>query len=397
MKEIKKRAVELSDQIISWRRDLHQIPELDLDLPKTRGYILARLNEMGIPYRTFQGNSSIVATIIGGKPGKAVALRADMDALHITETTGLPYASTNGNMHACGHDNHAAMLLGAAKILQERKAEIPGTVKLFFQCAEEGSGGAEDLIRDGVMENPDVGAVFGQHVGQLLADLPPGYIGFYPGGFMASRDSFIITVKGKGGHGATPAECIDPVVISAHLVLALQELVSRECAGTDMAVLTIGSIHGGEVYNVIPDTVELGGAIRCLDEAVRQKLDRRIPEVCEGICQTYRASCEIEFEKGYPVTYNDDGLTQFTYEIARDLFGEDEVGYVKKPMMSSEDFAFYAQKCPGSFWFLSTRPTDRPAYPNHSSNFVADDQWIYRGTAILAASALKWLQEAVDK
>ena len=394
MKEIKQRAAALSDQIIAWRRDLHQIPELDLDLPQTRAYVLARLDEMGIPYQTFEGNSSVVATITGGKPGKAAALRADMDALHITETTGLPYASTNGNMHACGHDGHTAMLLGAAKLLSERKAEIPGTVKLIFQSGEEGSGGAEDLIRAGAMDDPKVGAVFGQHIGMLIPSLPPGYMGFYPGAFTASRDSFIITVKGKGGHGAEPADCVDPIVISSHLVLALQELVSRECAGTDMAVLTIGSIHGGHVYNIIPDEVKLGGAIRCLDEGVRANLGRRIPEVCDYVTKTFRGTYEIDYEIGYPVTINDEDLTRFTCDIALEMFGPEYVGYVKKPMMISEDFAFYARECPGSFWFFSTKPSDRDAFPNHCSDFIADDKWLWRGTALMAAAALRWLEEA---
>lgn len=396
MTDIKAKAIELSDQIIAWRRDLHRIPELDLDLPKTRAYVLARLDEMGIPYRTFHGNSSVEATIIGGKPGKAVALRADMDALHITETTGLPYASTNGNMHACGHDNHAAMLLGAAKILMDMKKDIPGTVKLFFQCGEEKSGGAEDMIRNGVMDEPKVEAVFGQHVGQMLPGLKPGQMAFFPGSFMASRDSFVITVRGKGGHGSSPEEAVDPIVISAHLVLALQELIAREIGGTDSAVLTIGAIHGGEVYNIIPDVVTLGGAIRCLDEKIRQYLDTRIPEVCESICKAFRGSYEIDFEKGYPVTVNDESLTRFTYETALEMFGEEDVVIADKPMMGSEDFSFFSQKCPGSYWVLSTTPEDRPAYPNHNSNFVADDRWLYRGTAVIAASAVRWLENASD-
>lgn len=393
MKEILNEARQIEKDIIGWRHDLHQIPELDLDLPQTQSYVCSILDDLGIPYQTFRGNSSICAVLTGGKPGRTVALRSDMDALHIQEETGLPFASTNGNMHACGHDTHMAMMLGAARILSERREELPGTVKFLFQVGEEGSGGAADMIKNGVMENPRVDAVFGQHVGELTSELGPGHFGFFPGRFMASRDNFVITIHGKGCHGSHPAQGVDPIVISAYVITALQTLVSREAEVDNPGVLTIGAIHGGEVYNIIPDEVVLQGAIRCLSEEYRKYFEQRIREVCEGVCKTMRGSCTIEYFYGYPVTENDPEMTHFAMETAQMVLGEEEAQQLTHPLTGSEDMSFFLQECPGSYWIISAPPKEGEAYPNHSPHFMIDESMLHKGAAVMASVAWRWLQE----
>ena len=393
MNEILNAAQMLQEEIVQCRRTLHAIPELDLDLPKTRAYICAQLDALEIPYRTFPGNSSICAWIHGNTAGHTVGLRADIDALHITEETGLAYASHNGNMHACGHDAHAAMLLGAAAILKKLQNRLCGNVTLLFESGEEGSGGARDLIAAGVLDDPPVDILFGHPAGLLSPELPDGAFGFYPGTFMASRDTFYITVKGQGCHGSTPAAGVDPVTVSAYLITALQTLVSRECNGTDSAVLTIGSIPGGVVYNIIPDPVLLQGAIRCLDETKRAELEQRIRELATGLCTSMRAQCEVVFEHGYPVLVNDADATTFAAKCARDLFGQQSVCMLKHPLMSSEDMSFFLQERPGCYWCFSTPPASGPHYPNHSPRFQIDDSTLYRGAALLATVAMRWLAE----
>ena len=360
MNDILKAAQALRNDIAAWRRALHAIPEMDRDLPQTRAFVCSRLEALGIPYRTFEGDSSVCAWIRGGGSGGTVALRADMDALHITELTGLPYASTNGNMHACGHDAHTAMLLGAASILRGMGETLRGNVTLLFQSGEEGSGGAERMIAAGALDEPPVDVVFGQHAGQLSPELPGGMFGFYPGTFMASRDTFYLTVRGQGCHGSTPAAGVDPVVVSAYLITALQTLVSRECNGTDTAVLTIGSIHGGEVYNIIPDQVELQGAIRCLDEGKRAELERRITELAKGLCASMRAECDVAFEHGYPVLVNDDGATAFAAGCARELLGGGAVRMLRQPLMSSEDMSLLPAEKAGVLLVLRHAAGRRP-------------------------------------
>jgi len=395
MDGILKQAKLESQKIISWRREFHKIPELDLSLSNTSELVKKALDEMGIPYKTFPSHSGIVALIEGFDCtglSKTVGLRADMDALPVRELAAVPYASQNDFMHACGHDGHMAMLLGAAKLLAQNRQDLYGRVKLIFQPGEELSGGAFRMIEEGVLLNPNVDVLFGQHVGMLSAELPAGHFGFYPGSFMASRDSFIINIKGKGCHGAVPAEGVDPVVISAQIITALQTLVSREINGTDQAVLTIGAIHGGETYNIIPETVTMKGAIRCMNEEQRMYFEKRIRGVCTGISEAMRGSCTIEYEHGYPVTNNDPKTTQFVIETAKELFGKEAVRILSKPLMGSEDMSFFLQKRPGCYWLLSTPPKDKEAYPNHSPYFEIDDEYLYLGAALMAQTAVKWLK-----
>lgn len=342
MKNILTQAEDIKSEITNWRRDLHQIPELGLDLPLTRSYICNVLDDLNIPYSLFDKHSGIVALIKGNNVGQkinTVGLRADMDALPIIEKTDLSYTSKNNNMHACGHDAHMAMLLGAAKLLSQQKNEILGNVKLIFEPSEELSGGAECMIKEKALENPNVDVIFGQHAGYMSPELFAGNFGFYSGPFMASRDTIYITVRGKTCHGALPAAGVDPIVISAQIITALQTLISREINGIDMVALTIGSIHGGETYNVIPDEVNMIGALRCLDIEIKNFLQTRIQEVCEGICKALRAECDITYEEGFPITVNDKSMTVFARSCAEELFGTDKVQTLNSPLMTSEDMS----------------------------------------------------------
>ncbi len=254
----------LQEELVKMRRELHQIPEFGLDLPETQKYVTDKLDELGIPYKCSGTDSSIIAEIKGGQPGKTVALRADMDALKITEANDVDYKSKHeGLMHACGHDNHITMLLGAAKVLNAHKAEIKGNVRLLFQTAEELSKGAEIMIKDGAMDGVD--AVFGQHIGSIInKDIPAGKVIITPGCCMASFDRFVIHVKGTGCHGSTPEKGTDPITMASHIVINLQEIIAREVSAVKAAVVTIGYFHGGDAYNAIPSEVEIEGTIRAL-------------------------------------------------------------------------------------------------------------------------------------
>jgi amidohydrolase len=380
----------IENEIIYWRRELHKIPELNNELPKTVKYILNQLEKMGIEAKKLS-SSGIVGLIRGNKPGKTIAIRADMDGLPIKEDTGLFFASTNDNMHACGHDAHVAMLLGAAKILKRYEENISGNVKLLFQPAEEKDGGAKPMIEEGVMENPHVDAVFGQHTGNLFKDIKNGQIGICHGNMMASQDHFIIKIKGKGSHGAYPASGVDPIAISANVITALQTLVSRETNGTDSAVLTIGRINGGKTYNIIPSEVEIEGTVRTLNKKNRVKYEKRIKEIVEGITMTMRGSCEIEYVHGYPPVINNIEFTDFLTKSAAKVVGEKNVVEIKAPSMGSEDMAYFLEKVPGTYFFLASIPKGI-VYPHHNSKFDIDESVLWKGTAVLAQTAIDWLK-----
>jgi amidohydrolase len=395
MMEIIEQASGLKDQIAGWYKEFHQIPELDLELPLTSSLIRRILDEMVVPYETFAHHSGIVATISGtaSNQGKTVALRADIDALPIKELSNLSYASKNDNMHACGHDGHTAMLLGAGKILSSNRDMIKGTVRLIFQPGEETSGGAMRMLDGGVFRNPRVDMVLGQHISILTPELPAGHFGFYSGPFMASRDKFHILIKGKGGHGAMPDKSIDPIIIAAHLITALQSLVSREISATDAAVLTVGTINGGEASNIIPETVEMTGTVRCLDEKIRDFMENRMREVCYGVCASFRASCTVTYERGYPVACNDPVITEYVIETATTLFGADKIHRLHVPLMGSEDMAFFLQATPGSYWFLSTPSPNQSGADIHSPQFKLDDSLLYLGTALMSQVSIDWLSK----
>ena len=379
----------LQNDLVALRRRFHQIPELGEDLPEPRALLCAELDAMGIPYKKNALDSGVVALIEGGKPGKVVALRADMDGLPIAEATGLPFASRHeGRMHACGHDTHITMLLGAAKVLNEHKADLKGTVKLIFQTGEETCTGSQIMLKEGVMENPHVDAVFGMHIGTIIdPNIPAGTVIVTPGCCMASYDHFVLHVTGKGCHGSTPEKGVDPIVVVSNIVLALEEIVAREVPSTKAAVVTIGRIHGGIAYNAIPGEVEIEGTTRALEEEVRQYLGKRIGEIAAGIARSYRAECKYEMIWGAAPVVNDDEMARLAAGAAVKVLGEDGViTSVPAPNMGGEDFAFYLRERPGAFMFLSSSNREKHTDgPHHNPRFDVDEDVFWKGSAVFVS------------
>lgn len=375
---------DLQEYIVGLRRDLHQIPELGLNLPETSNYVAAELDKLNIPYVRSKIDSGIIATIQGGKPGKTICLRADMDALPITEETGLPFASKHvGCMHACGHDTHTAMLLGAGKVLQAHRDELAGTVRLLFQTSEEQSRGAEAMIANGGVEGAD--AVFGTHIGTIIdKTIPSGTFIVTPGCCMAAFDKFVIKVKGTGCHGSTPEKGVDPVNIAAHVVLALQAITTREVNATRPLVLTIGKIAGGSQYNIIPNEVVIEGTIRTLEEDLRQYTARRIGEIAQATAQVFGGSVDYEMIWGAPPVINDEGMAALAAKAAKAVLGEEKViTQVKAPNMGGEDFAYYLEKVPGAFMFLSSaNPEKGTDVAHHNPKFDVDEDVFWEGAAV---------------
>ena len=382
-----KECKELQEYIVGLRRDLHQIPEVGKELPETSAYVAAELDKIGIPYVRSEKDSGILAVIQGGKPGKTICLRADMDALPITEATGLPFASRHeGCMHACGHDTHTAMLLGAGKVLWAHKDELAGTVRLMFQTAEEQSRGAEVMIENGGVEGAD--AVFGTHIGTILDKTIPAGTFIVPSGCcMAAFDKFFIKIHGKGCHGSTPEKGIDPVNIAAHIVLALQAITTRELNATRPLVLTIGKIQGGSQYNVIPDEVVIEGTIRTLEEEVRQFTAKRIGEIAEATAAVFGGTVDYEMVWGAPPVINDDAMAAMAAKAAKAVLGEDKViTKLPAPNMGGEDFAYYLQKLPGAFMFLSSsNPEKGTDVSHHNPKFDVDEDVLWEGAAVFTA------------
>lgn len=381
------------ESIINWRRDLHKIPELELNLKQTVSYVENELQKMDIPYKKLVDGNAIVALISSGKEGKTIGLRADMDALPIKEETNLSFASTNGNMHACGHDAHTSMLLGAAKVLNENKNAFKGNVKLLFQPGEEYPGGAKPMIDEGAMENPHVDRVIGLHNGFINPSVEPGKIGIKEGPVMASMDRFYIKVKGHGGHGAYPDRTVDSVAIACEIVGALHKIISREVETTKPAILSVTQIHGGFNQNILPDTVEMEGTVRATDENVRKFIASRIEEIAKGIAKSFRADAEVIYDYKYPVVINDESFTKFFKNVATDLIGAENIVTLKDPIMGGEDMAYFLQQAPGTFFFLSNPKDKENPAPHHNSKFDIDESYLYIGTALFVNTAIKYLNE----
>lgn len=377
---------ELNDYLVGIRRNLHQIPELSTDLPKTQAAVCAELDKLGIEYKKNNADSGIIGIIKGGKPGKTILLRADMDALHITEQTGLPFASTNGCMHACGHDAHAAMLLGALKVINKNKDKLNGNVKFVFQTGEETCKGAKIAIKEGVLDGVD--AVFGMHIGSILdPKIPSGTFIVIPGCCMASYDRFILKVKGTGCHGSTPEKGVDPVTIASHIVISLQEVIAREIAAPSPAVITIGKIGGGFAYNVIPNEVEIEGTTRAFDDGVRQFMAKRIGEISSSVAATFRGSCDYEMDWGAPPVINDAEMAKLAGNAAIRVLGAENVQTSRpSPNMAGEDFAYYLAERPGAFMFLSSSdPAKHTDIPHHNPKFDVDEDVLHQGSAVFVA------------
>ncbi len=383
----------VEEDMIRWRRDLHRIPELGLELPKTSAYVQGVLDELGIEYKTLVNGNAIVGLIHGGQEGPVMALRADMDALPIREETGLEFASDNGKMHACGHDGHTAMLLGATKVLQENRNLIKGKVKLLFQPGEEYPGGALPMIEEGAMEDPKVDAVMGIHNGHIFPEIPKGMVGIKYGPMMASMDRILLKIKGKGAHGAYPHDSIDPISMSFQIGTALQTLVSRETKPVDPVVLSICRIEGGFNQNIIPGMVEMEGTVRTLNRETRSRIARRIEELSKGIAQSMRGDAELTYDFKYPPLINDEEFTRFFRDIAVKVVGEEKIFEMKEPVMGGEDMAYFLEKAPGTFIFLNNpKEIDGAIYPHHNSKFDIDESYFKVGAALFVQTVFDYLK-----
>lgn len=392
-------------KVIAWRRDIHQNPELGNREVRTSALVAAHLKALGLEVRTGVAHTGVIGVLRGGKPGPIVALRADMDALPVTEEVDLPFRSTAkaewggrevGVMHACGHDNHTAILMGVAEILAGMRAQLPGTVKFLFQPAEEGTppgedGGAKMMVAEGALEDPKVDAIFGLHVFPYEV----GSIVYKPEGIMAASDTLEITVRGRQTHGALPWEGIDPIVVSSQIVLGLQTIVSRQADLTKApAIVTIGSIQGGNRYNIIPDDVKLTGTIRSFDPAMRLDIHDRIRRTAENIAEAGGATATVKITFGSVVTYNDPALTQRMGPTLKRVAGADHWIPNGRVTTTAEDFADYQQKVPGVFFFLGITPRDadpKTVAPNHSPRFFADEAALPVGVRALANLAVDYL------
>lgn len=398
-------AAKAEARVIETRRDIHQHPELGNREVRTAKLVADRLRSLGIEVKENVAHTGVVGLLRGGKPGKVVALRADMDALPVTEQVDLPFASNvrttyNGQdvgvMHACGHDAHVAILLGVAEVLAGMRDEIPGTVKFLFQPAEEGApqgeeGGAELMVKEGALEHPEVDAIFGLHVTSRFA---VGEIAYKPGGMMAAVDSFKIVVRGKQTHGAYPWLGVDPIVVASQIVLGLQTIPSRQVdSSLAPSIVTVGAIHGGVRNNIIPDEVEMIGTIRSLDAKMREDIHARIKRTAESIASSAGATATVTITTGYPITYNDPALTEQALPTLRHVAGAEQVKLVN-PVLGAEDFSFFQQNVPGLFFWLGTRPqnqTVEEAPSNHSPLFYVDESGLGLGVRALAHVAMDYL------
>ena len=348
------RIADYSEEMKGWRRHLHANPELMFECHKTAAFIIDRLGEIGVDeIHPGIAKTGIVAIINGQRPGPTIGLRADMDALPIHETTGVAYASTiPGKMHACGHDGHVTMLLGAAKYLAETR-RFAGRVALIFQPAEEDGGGGEVMVQEGMMDRFDIAQVYGIH---NAPNVPLGHFKTTPGALMASVDTVFVYVIGKGGHGATPHDCVDPVVAVVGMVGALQTILSRNVYALDEAVISVTQIHAGTASNIIPEEAMFCATIRCFDPDVRALLKRRIHEIIDGHAAAYNVAARIEFDWGYPATVNHPAQADFATRVAAEIVGEEAADGNANREMGSEDFSYMLQARPGAYLFMGTGP-----------------------------------------
>ena len=393
------------EDVIAWRHWFHENPELSNREYKTSERVAEVLREIGLRPKTGIAHTGVVAVLKGGLPGPVIALRADMDGLPVTERVSLPWASKvktkyqgreTGVMHACGHDTHVAILLGVARVLKNIQEELPGTVKFVFQPAEEGAppneeGGAKLMVKEGVLKNPDVEAMFGLHINSRT---PVGHIRVRPGGIMASANSYTLKVKGKQTHGSTPWTGIDPIVTSAQIINALQTIVSRNLPLTrNAAVVTVGSIHGGMRNNIIPEEVVIEGTLRALDDEMRETIFRRMHEVVDHVAASAGAEAELTIHDGVLVTHNDENLYEQMLPTLKEVAGESNV-FLPDARTGAEDFSFYAKEVPALFYFLGGCPKDQdPAQsaPHHTPDFYVDDAGMLLGIRSMSRLAVDYL------
>ncbi len=402
-----KTAESLEKKVVAWRRDFHEHPELGNREFNTMAKIAAHLQSLGMEVKTNVGKTGVVGLLKGGKPGPVVALRADMDGLPVTERVDLPFKSqvkteyngqTTGVMHACGHDTHVAMLMGAAEVLASVKNDLKGTVKFIFQPAEEGApkgeeGGAQLMVKEGVLENPKVDAIFGLHINSMTE---VGTIRYRPGATMAAVDEYSIKIRGKQTHGANPWLGVDPIVTASQVVMGLQTIVSRNLPLTDnAAVVTVGAIHGGIRQNIIPEEVNMIGTIRSLDPAMQKTIHRRINEIATNIAESAGAKADVDINVMYPVTYNDPKLTEQMLGSLETLAGKDNVK-LTPAATGAEDFSFYQQKVPGFFYFLGGMTKGRKledAAPHHTPDFQIDESCFVLGMKSLYHLTVDYMEQ----
>jgi amidohydrolase len=387
--EVRKR----HDSLIALRRDFHRHPELGLEEHRTAEIIAERLRAAGLEVRTGVGKTGVAAVLHGDKPGKVAGWRADIDALPLTENLPLPFISEiPGKMHACGHDGHTAVAITMAEALAAHRKELPGTAVFLFQPAEEVFGGAEMMIREGALENPHIETVLGMH---LTTQIPHGHIAVRAGPSMASADFFDVVVKGKGGHGAFPHLSIDPITVAAHIVIGLQDLVSREVAAQETAVLTVGQIESGTKHNIIPETAVMRGSIRAFKSSVRDQLIERLGSFTSRIAQAYRAEAHVQYlhEGGCPAVVNHAGWAGHVHDLAVDELGAEHVPEVP-PVMGSDDMSLFLQERPGAYFWVGVAPTDKEPMPHHHPGFEMDERGLDVGVRVGLRTLLYALQYA---
>ncbi len=405
--DIDRAARAMEAQVVAWRRDIHEHPELSNREVRTAKLVAEHLESLGLEVTTEVAHTGVVGVLRGARPGPVVALRADMDGLPVVEQTGLAYASKQrgsyegqdvGVMHACGHDNHVAILMGAASVLSGMQGELPGTVKFIFQPAEEGApkgekGGASMMVREGVLKNPNVDAIFGLHISQGgLA----GTANYRPQGALASAQRFDIKVTGKQTHGARPWAGVDPIIVSAHIITALQTIVSRQVDITKApAVVTVATFNGGVRNNIVPESASMSGTIRTYDAAMRAKIHQKIHDIATAIGNSMGADVEVVIDPGVPVTYNDPELTAQTVSTLERVYGRQNLSIADR-ITGAEDFAFYQEQVPGFFFFIGGRPADvaeEDAIPNHSPFFTVDESALLPGVKVMANVAFDYLTD----
>ena len=396
---------QVESKVIEWRHHIHQNPELSNREFKTAEYVAAHLKSLGIEVQTGIAHTGVVGILKGKKSGKVVALRADMDALPVVERNDLPYKSgvtsifngqETGVMHACGHDTHVAILMGVAEVLSKNR-NFPGTVKFIFQPAEEGpppgeEGGAKLMVKEGVLENPKVDAIFGLHIN---SGTHVGKITYKPGGMMAASQRFVINVKGKQAHGSTPWQSVDPIVTSAQIINGLQTLISRESELTEEgAVISVGSIHSGIRFNIIPESLEMIGTIRTLDKDMKELIRKRMQEMVPAIAQAYRAEATVTIQDGADITFNNEALTEKMIPTLERVAGNENV-YEINAITGAEDFSYFQNEVPGLFFFLGGTPLDMKeseAPSHHTPSFIVDDASMKLGVKALSNLAVDFLK-----
>jgi amidohydrolase len=396
---------QVESKVIEWRHHIHQNPELSNREFKTAEYVAAHLKSLGIEVQTGIAHTGVVGILKGKKSGKVVALRADMDALPVVERNDLPYKSEvtsvfngqeTGVMHACGHDTHVAILMGVAEVLSKNR-NFPGTVKFIFQPAEEGpppgeEGGAKLMVKEGVLQNPKVDAIFGLHIN---SGTHVGKITYKPGGMMAASQRFVINVKGKQAHGSTPWQSVDPIVTSAQIINGLQTLISRESELTEEgAVISVGSIHSGIRFNIIPESLEMIGTIRTLDKDMKELIRKRMQEMVPAIAQAYRAEATVTIQDGADITFNNEALTEKMIPTLERVAGNENV-YEINAITGAEDFSYFQNEVPGLFFFLGGTPLDMKesdAPSHHTPSFIVDDASMKLGVKALSNLAVDFLK-----